>query len=93
MGSGDRREVGFNGGVGGVVQEGLEEGGSWRRAAGVRSGGRGRGAGASLGQRGARTLHGGVDVEHVRVRWNGLELLCNRHGVVSTYRLTRVPLF
>lgn len=55
---------------------------------------RGRGAEATWGQVGAHTLHGGVDVEGVRICWNGLKTVsCDHHSIVSTYCFTRVSSF
>lgn len=49
---------------------------------------------ATLCQLGAHTLHGGVDLEDVRVCWDGLgTVLCDQHHITSTYCFTGVSLF
>lgn len=49
---------------------------------------------ATLCHLGVHTLHGGVDMEDVRVCWDGLgTVLCDHHNIVSTYCFTGVPLF
>ena len=74
-----------------VVQEALEKGGSWRNISGVVGEEQWE---TTLCPLGTHTLHGGVDVEGVRVRWDGLgTVLGDHHDIVSTYCFTGVPVF